>query len=271
MKLKNDLYSQDLIALVAIVVSLVCVFFTEVPLVGGFFSVLILVVGTIYASNTIRIIGASTITKQGNSIDYLLTACGCISSLAGTSLSVMFDLKYLFPLFSILVAAFSGYMLVLIMSYILKVDDKIMTKSFISISVSSMICSLGMATFICSSYATDTIYTVVMKSGYTILQIILILLIKQLSYNATKGPNEDQKRTITLAVAYAFLSLIALAIISIPQNPYWIIDLSICIIGCYICIKKFIKFSKHQAASVRYHGFYQGNKSQDKGDLKLDD
>lgn len=260
MKLSNDFYSHNLIALCAVVVCLVCIFLTDIPLVGGFFAILITVVGAIYATNTVRIISASTLTSQGNSIDYLLTACGTVSSLAGTSLSVMFNLKYLFPVFSMIIAAFAGYMVVLITRHILHVDDKIMTMGFISISLSTMICVLGMSSFISSSYDTGIIYNSVMKNGFTILQIIMIILIKQISFNATKGPNEDQIRTLTLTVAYTFLMLIALAIISIPQNSFWIIDLIICIIGCFICLRKFTEFSKHQAASVRYHGFYKGHK-----------
>lgn len=257
MSIQNDKIPQNMMILYTIIGGIVCIYLTELPYIGGLFAIVTTLLGVLYATNTTRHIDNSSINSCEHLFDYILIACGVISSLAGISLSEILGLKYLFPILSLVFAVFMGFCVVIVSRYILKKDDPIMMKGFISISVSTMISVLGMSTFIASSFDTNIIYITVLKNGYLILQIIMLILMKQIAYNASKGPNENQRRTLTLATLYAFLMLIVLSILSMPQCTYWYIYTLICIIGATLAFKNFTKYVKHQAASIRYNGFYE--------------
>lgn len=78
-------------------------------------------------------------------------------------------------------------------------------------------------------------------------------------YNSCMGPNEDQIRTLSLSLANAFLMLIIVSLTSILFNSYWYIYLIVSILGWIVFIKKYFKYTKQQAASVRWSGLWPLN------------
>ncbi|MDY2745189.1 MAG: tetrahydromethanopterin S-methyltransferase subunit C, partial [Methanosphaera sp.] len=71
--------------------------------------------------------------------------------------------------------------------------------------------------------------------------------------------NEDQYRTLSLAIANAFLMLMVISIISVVSNGYWYVYLVISLIGWIISIRKYFQYTKQQAASVRWYGLWPKN------------
>ncbi len=254
--MENDLIPYRVIMIVAIVGGIISIYLTELPYIGGIFSIIVTLLALVYGTNTIRHINTSTLVNGQPPIDYMLTACGLISSITGMTFSILLNQKFLFPIFSIIIATLMGLIISLISKYILKVKDDILYESYISISISTMLSIIGMSTFIASSYDTNLIYSTVIKNGLLILLMVITIIVKQTSFNTCSGPNEDQYRTLSLTLTYGFLMLIVISIISMFTNPYWYVYTIICSLGCIISIMKFFKYVKHQAASIKWSGLW---------------
>ena len=256
--ISNDLIPQQIFVVSAIICGIICIYLTELPYVGAVFSIIITVLAMLYGTNTTRRIGSSSLADLAPPVDYMLMACGIISSISGMTLSVILNIKFLFPVISIMTAALTGYIISLILRYVLNIDDPVLTGSFMSVSISTMLGIIGMSTLIVSGYDMADIYQIVMKNGLLILLIVITILVKQVSFNACDGPNEDQYRTLSLSLSYTFLMLAVVASISMLTNPYWIFYVVVCMAGWLIFLYKFCRYVKHQAASIRYHGFSPG-------------
>ena len=118
---------------------------------------------------------------------------------------------------------------------------------------------MAMSTLVLSSSDANMIYHYVIENGLIILFMIITVMAIQNPYNSCMGPNEDQYRTLSLAIANAFLMLMVISIISVVSNGYWYVYLVISLIGWIISIRKYFQYTKQQAASVRWYGLWPKN------------
>lgn len=86
--------------------------------------------------------------------------------------------------------------------------------------------------------------------------MLMTVMTIQNPYNACMGANEEQYRTLSLAISNTFLMLMVVSIICILTSPYWYVYLIISFIGWILAIRKYIKYSMQQAALIKWSGLW---------------
>lgn len=255
----DDLIPHQIITLVSLAGGLICIYASNISSIGGIFSIIATILGVVYGTNTLRHVGKYSLGTGVPSIVYMLTACGLISSIVGISLSLFVDQSMLFPIISVVIAGLIGLSISLICKYVFNIQVEILSKSFMSIAIATTITIMAMSTLVLSSSDANMIYHYVIEDGLIILFMIITVMAIQNPYNSCMGPNEDQYRTLSLAIANAFLMLMVISIISVVSNGYWYVYLVISLIGWIISIRKYFQYTKQQAASVRWYGLWPKN------------
>ena len=231
----DDLIPHQIITLVSLAGGLICIYASNISSIGGIFSIIATILGVVYGTNTLRHVGKYSLGTGVPSIVYMLTACGLISSIVGISLSLFVDQSMLFPIISVVIAGLIGLSISLICKYVFNIQVEILSSD------------------------ANMIYHYVIENGLIILFMIITVMAIQNPYNSCMGPNEDQYRTLSLAIANAFLMLMVISIISVVSNGYWYVYLVISLIGWIISIRKYFQYTKQQAASVRWYGLWPKN------------
>ena len=244
--MNDDIVAYEFLRFSCVGISIIMMAFALLlPSFSGVFSIIVALCGILYMTNTIRR------TDGGYLSDCIVTFITIICSII--SLIVALKIGYLSMIISIIISAIVGIIVGVILKHISNIED---THYMMDISVSSQIAVIAMATFIASTFNINIINTNMIENGVIILPILAVALISQLAYNTSEGPNEEQIRTLNVAVIYTFLIMIALSIIQ--QNTYNYIYMIICIICLIASLSKFIKHVKHQAASIQYYSLTDG-------------
>lgn len=237
----EDIVAYKFLRFLCVAVSIIMM--AIAPLLLGFsgiFSIIITLCGILYMTNTLRHIDNSYFNQS------VVTIITIVSSIISLILAI--KIGHLSIIISIIIAAIIGIITSLILKYVLNKED---TAYMIDISISSIIAVIGMSTYITSTFNINIINTNIIENGVIILPIIAVALISQLAYNTSKGPNEEQIRTLNVAVVYTFLIMTTLSIIQ--QNTYWYIYMIICIVCLIASMGELIKHIKHQAASIQHY------------------
>lgn len=258
----DDLIPSPIIVLVSIIGSLICIYLSPLNY-GGIFSIIATALSVVLGTNTLRYIGKYSLGTGIPSIIYMLTASGLVSFIVGLTLSSTIGQPLLMPIIALLVAAIIALIISIICRYIFKIEVEILTASFVKISIASMLAILSSSSLIATGIDTTLILNSVISNGIIIFLMFAIVMSIQNPYNACMGPNEDQYRTLSLALANIFLFLSIMSIISSLNSRVWYIYLVISISGCIISLYKYFKYTKMQAASVRWSGLWSNN---DEGD-----
>lgn len=260
----DDLIPHQVIVLVAIIGGLICIYASCLPIIGGIFSIIATVLGIVYGTNTLRHVGKYSLGTGVPSIVYMLTAAGLVSAISGIMLSLLFKQYLLYPIFGLIMAVICASVISLMCIHIFKIQVEILTKSFISITLATVLSIIGMSTLLVASCDVSLIYDNVIKNGLVIILMILTVMAIQNPYNSCMGPNEDQYRTLSLSFSNAFLMLSVISIVSMLNASYWYIYLVISLIGWLVSIRKYFKYTKQQAASIKWSGLWPND---DKGGL----
>ena len=255
----DDLIPSQIIILSSIVGGLICIALSSIPVVGGIFSIIATILGVICGTNTLRHIGKYSLGTGVPSIVYMLTAAGLVSMICGVMISRIINQNLLYPIFSMIIALIIAFVISLMCTHIFKIQVEILRKSFITLTIATVISIIGMSTLIVSSSDIMLIYSNVIKNGLIIILMILSVMAIQNPYNSCMGPNEDQYRTLSLSLSTAFLMLIIISIISILNSSYWYIYIIISIIGWLVSFKLYIKYTKQQAALIKWSGLWPNN------------
>ncbi len=258
----DDLIPSQIITLISIIGSLICIYLSQLEF-GGIFSIIAAALSVVLGTNTLRYIGKYSLGTGIPSIIYMLTASGLISFIVGLTFSSRIGQPILMPIIALLAAAIIALIISMICRYIFKIEVEILTASFIKISIASMLAILSGSTLIATGIDTTLIMDSVITNGLIIFLMFAVVMSIQNPYNSCMGPNEDQYRTLFLALANIFLFLSIISIISSLNSAVWYIYLTISIIGCIISLYKYFKYTKMQAASVRWYGLWSNN---DEGD-----
>ncbi|OED30229.1 tetrahydromethanopterin S-methyltransferase subunit MtrC [Methanosphaera sp. WGK6] len=252
----DDLIPHQIIILVAVIIGTISIYLSGISIIGGIFSIIATVLAVIMGTNTLRYIGKYSLGTGVPSIIYMLTACSLVSVLAGLFLSLSLNQSILFPIFSLIIAVIVSLIVALICKTVFKIQVEILPKSFMLIALAATLSIVSMSTLIVSTHDAISIYNHVIKTGLIILLMIITVMAIQNPYNSCMGPNEDQYRTLALAMSNAFLMLIVVSMISLLNNAFWYIYLIISFIGWIITIKQYFKYTKQQAASIRWSGLW---------------
>lgn len=252
----EDLIPKQIIMLVTIVGGLLCIYGSQLTLIGGILAIVASVLATIYGTNTLRHVGKYSLGTGVPSITYMLAAVALVSYVAALILSIYLNLPILFPILAMVIVIMLSFIVSLICKYIFKIQVEILHKSFMSISIATLLLLVAMSSLIAQTYSSSVIYEKVIQNGIILLIMIMAVMAIQNPYNSCMGPNEDQYRTLSLSCSNAFLMLMITSIISMLNTQYWIVYLLISLIGWMIFFRKYVIYTKQQAASIRSFGLW---------------
>lgn len=252
----EDLIPKQIIMLVTIIVGLLCIYGSQLTLIGGILAIVASVLATIYGTNTLRHVGKYSLGTGVPSITYMLAAVALVSYVAALILSIYLNLPILFPILAMVIVIMLSFIVSLICKYIFKIQVEILHKSFMSISIATLLLLVAMSSLIAQTYSSSVIYEKVIQNGIILLIMIMAVMAIQNPYNSCMGPNEDQYRTLSLSCSNAFLMLMITSIISMLNTQYWIVYLMISLIGWMIFFRKYVIYTKQQAASIRSFGLW---------------
>lgn len=252
----DDLIPNQVITLVSCVIGLLCLYVSNFSVIGGVCSMVAALLASILGANTLRKIGKYSLGTGVPSIVYMLTAIALLSFVLSLSISMEFNLDFLFPVLGLVLAVLLSYVISLVCRYVFKIQVEVLSKSFVAISVASVLLMMAASTLISQSYNPQIIYETVIGNGVIILIMIMSVMVIQNPYNACMGPNEDQYRTLSLALSNTSLMLMVISIISMLTTKYWILYLLLSVIVWFISFRRYIIYTKHQAASIRRYGLW---------------
>jgi tetrahydromethanopterin S-methyltransferase subunit C len=251
----DDVIPQQIILLVSLVVGLLSIYLTGY-ISCAVFSIIAVILAVIMGTNTLRYIGNYSLGTGIPSIVYLLATCGLVAMITAMSVSNYLGNDLLFPVLSIIFSIIIAWIISLICRYVFNIEIEILTRSFIGLSMASNMAIMALSTFLTSTYSPSMIFTDIIFNGLILLILFMCVMAIQNPYNSCMGSNEDQIRTLTLALSNTFLMLIILSIIGVLSTTEYIIYLVISIIGWIITFRKYYEYSLRQAAEVKYHGFW---------------
>jgi tetrahydromethanopterin S-methyltransferase subunit C len=252
----DDLIPNQIIILVSVITCILCIYASDIYIVGGVLSIVAAVLSTVLGTNTLRKVGKYSLGTGVPSIVYLLAAIALVSIIVGVLTSLYFNLPVIFPIVSVIVATVISGMVSLICRYIFGIQVEVLAKSFILLALSSMFLIIAFSTLTAQTWNPEMLYESVIQNALIVFFMIIAVMVIQNPYNSCMGPNEDQYRTLSLACSNVFLMLIVVSICSMLNTEYWFIYMFISLIGWFIFFRQYMIYSKHQAASVRRYGLW---------------
>lgn len=252
----EDLIPNQIIILVSVILGTLCIYASSLEVIGGVFAILAAILATVYGTNTLRHVAKYSLGTGVPSIVYMLTSVGLVSYISSMIISSYMDMAIAFPIVGIILSALIATIVSLVCKHIFKIKVEVLSKSFISISIASLLLMIAMSCLIAKTSKPDMIYELVIQNGLILLIMLLSVMAIQNPYNACMGPNEDQYRTLSLAVSNTFMMLIVISVISMLNTQYWILYLAISVIGWFIFFNKYVNYTKQQAASIRTFGLW---------------
>lgn len=259
----EDLVPNQIIMLVTILLGILCIYASDLQVIGGVLGIIASVLATVYGTNTMRHIGKYSLGTGVPSIAYMLAAVALVGYISALIISLYLDISMLFPILAIVIVTILSFIISLICKYVFKIQVEILSKSFISISIASLLLMMGMSSLIAQTYNASVIYEQIIQNGIILLLMIMAVMAIQNPYNSCMGPNEEQYRTLSLSCSNAFLMLMITSIISMINTQYWILYLLISMLGWVIFFKQYVVYTKQQAASIKTFGLWPKNDGDD--------
>lgn len=228
------------------------------PVLGPLLASLGAVCAIVWGADAIRRVASYGLGTGVPSIGYMSLAIGIIGVLAGLSGAIMMGPTYtlISPLIAFAIAMVLGGVVALIGKKVVGMKIPILVQCTIELAGASALSVLGFSAAIAGSYAMPAILTSVISTGFIGLLFILNTMAIQHPFNACLGPNEDQRRTLKLAVAAAFMSMSIIGLLGIGSHSAWWVISLIGAIGWFIGMRAFLADSLENAASVRWSGLW---------------
>jgi tetrahydromethanopterin S-methyltransferase subunit C len=190
------------------------------------------ILATVWGADAVRKICKYGIGTGVPSIGMLAFGMGLLATLLGlkvgdylVSQSGSSYAIYAGPIIALVLALIQGAIIGYIANAVLKMKIPTMQVGMIFIAGAASIILMGFTTTIAGAFDYTTMVTWVFATGF-IAPLFMIGALPMLHpFNACLGPDEDQRRTLTLAVEAALLSTImfgimSLAIFSMPASNY---------------------------------------------------
>ena len=135
----EDLIPNQIIMLVTILLGILCIYASDLQVIGGVLGIIASVLATVYGTNTMRHIGKYSLGTGVPSIAYMLAAVALVGYISALIISLYLDISMLFPILAIVIVTILSFIISLICKYVFKIQVEILSKSFISISIASLL------------------------------------------------------------------------------------------------------------------------------------
>jgi tetrahydromethanopterin S-methyltransferase subunit C len=228
------------------------------PILGPLLASLGAVCAIVWGADAIRRVASYGLGTGVPSIGYMSLAIGIIGVLAGLSGAIIIGPAYtlLSPLVAFALAMILGGVVALIGKKVVGMKIPILVQCTIELAGASALSVLGFSAAIAGSYAMPAILTTVISTGFIGLLFILNTMAIQHPFNACLGPNEDQRRTLKLAAAAAFMSMSIIGLLGMGSGSAWWVISIVGALGWFISMRAFLTDSLENAASVKWTGIW---------------
>ncbi len=255
---KPDISPNTTLAL-GLVGGLVGIYLTPInAVVGPLLAALGAVCAIIWGAAAIRRVASYGLGTGVPSIGYMSLAIGIIGMLGGLALTIYLGSAYSLagPILALIVAMILGAIVALLGKRVIGMKIPVLVRCTTELAGASALSVLAFSAAIAGGYTLSTVLTHVIDTGFIGLLFIMNTMIIQHPFNASLGPNEEQRRTLKLAVSTAFFGMAIIGILSIPSNAYWWLISIVGAIGWFVSFRAFLAHSFASAASVRYSGLW---------------
>ena len=227
------------------------------------------VAAIIWGADAIRRVASYGLGTGVPSIGYMSLAIGIIGSLAGIAGVTLFgsSLAIAGPILGLIIAMIVGAIVALVARKIIKMKIPVLVQCTAELAGASALSVLGFSVAIASPVAAlmgkqalsmGAIQGAAISTGFIGLLFILNTMAIQHPFNACLGPNEDQVRTLKLAVSTAFISMAIVGLLALifSGNSWVAIVPIIGALGWLVSFKAFVSASTEAAASVKWSGMW---------------
>ena len=235
------------------------------PVVGPLLAALGGACAIIWGANAVRTVAGYGLGTGVPSIGYMSLGIGVLSGIAGLALSnlsvfaklpTLFGLPVIAPILSLVLAMVVGAIVAILAKVIVGMKIPVLLRCTIEIAGAAALSVVGFSAAIAGSYTFGSILTMVVAPGYIALLFILNCMSIQEPYNACLGPDEDQRRTLSLAVTNAFLAMAIVGLIAIPTGYPALLIIIVGIVGFIAGLATFLKKAGEAAAEVKWAGLW---------------
>lgn len=229
------------------------------PAIGAILAGLGAVCAIVWGADAIRRVASYGLGTGVPSIGYMSLGVGLIGSLAGLyliKLPAFASLPFLAPIFVVILTAILALVIGLVAKNIVKMKIPILETCTIEIGVAAALTVIALSTIIAGESAADVISTQVVQTGYIAVIFLLGTMAIQHPFNACLGPNETQHRTLKLAVACGFLTMLIIGILALATPKVGIAVIIIGLIGWIVSFKLYMNAAYAEAASVKWAGLW---------------
>ena len=228
------------------------------PVLGPLFAALGAVAAIIWGADAIRRVASYGLGTGVPSIGYMSLAIGIVGGLSGIAGAVLFgsNLAILGPIMGLIIAMIVGAIVAIIGKKIIKMKIPVLVQCTAELAGASALSVIGFSAAIAGSISMPAIQHTVISTGFIALLFILNTMAIQHPFNACLGPNENQTRTLKLALSTGFLAMAIVGLISVGISPAWWIIAVIGALAWFVSIRSFIQASAEEAASVKWSGWW---------------
>jgi len=244
------------------------------PIIGPLFAALGGVCAIVWGADAIRRVASYGLGTGVPSIGYMSLAIGIIGGLAGLAFAsssymsgFVFDVAGLTitlgPIIALVFAMVLGLIIALVVKLLKIMKIAVLERCTAEIAGAAGLSVVCFSAAVAGSYDFVQILSLVVGTGFIALFFIMNCMAIQHPFNACLGPNEDQVRTLKLAAATGFLSMVITAFVTIMNPtlifagiPAWILIFFVGVIGWFIAFKCFMTASYKAAASVKWAGLW---------------
>lgn len=224
------------------------------------------VAAIIWGADAIRRVASYGLGTGVPSIGYMSLAVGIVGGLAGIAGALLFgsSLAIAGPVLGLIIAMIIGAIVALIGRKIVKMKIPVLVQCTAELAGASALSVLGFSAAIAGSISMTAIQTSVISTGFIALLFILNTMAIQHPFNACLGPNEDQVRTLKLAVSTGFsaMAIIGLLALLTSGNSWMALVPIIGALGWLVSFRAFLNASTEAAASVAWSGMWPKQEEQ---------
>lgn len=213
-------------------------------------------IGAIFAvffgADAIRRVASYGLGTGVPSIGMLSIGAGIVAVLLGLAVAKNYNIEIAAPIIALILAAIIGIVNGIMARRVIRMNIAIMERSMTEIAMAASLVILGFSTTIAGGYSFDKILSYVVATGFILAVYMLSGMALFHPFNANLGPDERQARTLNLAIACGFLSMIIAGIAAGAINgvPAAVPTLIVAVVGWIIYYLRFFDDVKKDAAAV---------------------
>lgn len=173
------------------------------------------ILATVWGADAVRKICKYGIGTGVPSIGMLAFGMGLLATLLGLKIGDYLGIVYVGPIAAFILACVQGAIIGFLANTVLKMKIPTMQLGMIYIAGAASLILLGFTMTIAGSFTYTTMVTKIFNTGF-IAPLFMIGALPMLHpFNACLGPDEDQRRTLTLAVESALMTTIIFGVLSL--------------------------------------------------------